>query len=144
MSDAGLTSSADGRGVGALRSLGYSGRVRLLGRFGDRLTRAEELYAGLPTDDVLHGFRVRAGMPSTSRGLGGWASETSEMTLGQWVSGLCRMSAVTGNREPAEHALELLSGYLATLPQSLATTMSVYAWEKLLCGVARRDPLCRV
>ena len=135
MSDAGLTSSADGRGVGALRSLGYSGRVRLLGRFGDRLARAEELYAGLPTDDVLHGFRVRAGMPSTSRGLGGWASETSEMTLGQWVSGLCRMSAVTGNREPAEHALELLSGYLATLPQSLATTMSVYAWEKLLCGV---------
>ena len=31
--------------------------------------------------------------------------------------------------------LDLLSGYLATLPRSLATDMSLYAWEKLLCGV---------
>jgi hypothetical protein len=135
MNDAGPVSGAEGQRPGALRSLGYAGRVRLHGRFGDRLARAEALYSGLSTDDILHGFRVRAGMPSTSAGLGGWASETSEMTFGQWVSGLSRMSAVSGNREPAERALDLLSGYFATLPRSLATGMSLYAWEKLLCGV---------
>ena len=120
---------------GPLRSLGYTGHVRLRGRFGDRISRAEEFFSDLSANDILHGFRVCAGMPSTSRGLGGWASETCEMTLGQWVSGLCRISAVTGNREPAEHGLDLLSGYLETLPKSLATNMSVYSWEKLLCGV---------
>jgi hypothetical protein len=135
MSDAGLASGADSQRAGGLRSLGYEGRVRLHGRFGERLARAQSLYTELSIDDVLHGFRVRAGMPSTSAGLSGWASETSEMTFGQWVSGLCRMSAVAGNREPAQRALDLLSGYFATLPRSLATDMSLYAWEKLLCGV---------
>lgn len=126
---------ADAFGTATLKAMGYGGRVQLRGRFASRLARAQDLYCGLDIDDVLHGFRVRAGMPSRSRGLDGWASQTSEMTFGQWVSGLSRMTAVTGEGAPAQHALDLLSGYFETLPRSLATEMSLYAWEKLLCGV---------
>src|SRR5690606_455461 len=63
------------------------------------------------------------------------AAENSQMTFGQWVSGLARLSAVTGDSALAEKAARLIDGYAATLPASCETTMNMYAWEKLICGL---------
>lgn len=122
-------------GLDRLSGVGYTGRVRLRGALGERLEGAAEFYAGLPVDDVLHGFRVRAGLPSRGHPLGGWARETSEMTFGQWVSGLARMSAVLGRADLAERASVLLDGYFGALGDRRSTGMTLYSWEKLVCGV---------
>lgn len=118
-----------------LRGLGYSGAVQLDGRLGERLADAAETYGGLAEDDVLKGFRREAGLPAPGHDMGGWASETSQMTFGQWVSGLARLSAVLGDNALAEKAARLIDGYAATLPASGETRMNMYAWEKLICGL---------
>jgi len=118
-----------------LHSLGYTGAVQLEGRLADRLADAAETYGGLPEDDVLKGFRRLAGQPAPGDDMTGWASETSQMTFGQWVSGLARLSAVLGEPALAEKAGRLVDGYARTLPASGETGMNIYAWEKLVCGL---------
>jgi uncharacterized protein len=122
--------------------VGYQGRVRLAGALGERLDDAADFYSELPIDDVLHGFRERAGLPSRGSAMAGWADSTSEMTFGQWVSGLARMSAVLGRPELAERAADLLDGYLATLGPRFRTGMTLYSWEKLVCGIVDAAVYC--
>lgn len=120
--------------AGGLHSLGYSGRVTLAGRLGERVQNAVETYGGLNDDDILHGFRLHAGKPAPGSPMTGWAEETSQMTFGQWVSGLARMGAALGDRSLSDKAAGLLEGYAATLDPSGTTSMNIYAWEKLVCG----------
>lgn len=130
-----LASKAPSHPTDCLRSLGYTGQVRLRGRWGQLLRESADFYGALSVDSVLHGFRVRAGLPAPGSPMGGWASETSEMTFGQWVSGLSRASAVLGEPRLAERSADLLDGYALTLSPSRETGMTVYAWEKLICGL---------
>jgi hypothetical protein len=122
--------------AGPLTGLGYTGGVQLAaGRMANRLSDAAETYGGLPVDRVLKGFRERAGRPAPGKGLGGWSSQTSEPTFGQWVSGLARLSKVLGDPSLAARAVELVDGYAETLPGSGKTGMGIYGWEKLVCGL---------
>jgi uncharacterized protein len=122
--------------AGQLGELGYGGGVRLTDtRLADRLADAAQTYAGLPIDNVLKGFRERAGLPAPGTGLGGWSRETTEPTFGQWVSGLARLSRVLGEPALAARAVDLIEGYAATLPTSGRTGMGIYGWEKLVCGL---------
>lgn len=117
-----------------LHSVGYTGRVRLGGRLGARVSDAQSTYGGLDNDDVLHGFRLNAGIAAPGRPMAGWAAETTQMTFGQWVSGLARLGAATGEPDLVEKAARLLDGYAQTLPPDGSTQMNIYAWEKLLGG----------
>lgn len=122
--------------AGPLGGLGYTGGVVLTdSRLAARLAGAAEVYGGMSTDDVLKGFRERAGLPAPGAGLGGWSRETSEPTFGQWVSGLARLSRVLGDQALAAKAVDYVEGYAATLPASGRTGMGIYGWEKLVCGL---------
>lgn len=122
--------------AGAIRELGYSGAVEVFhGPLVAHVANAAEVYGELPIDRVLKGFRVAAGLPAPGPGLSGWASETAEATFGQWVSGLARMSRVLKDSSLAARAVDLVDGYAATLPKSGKTTMAIYGWEKLVCGL---------
>ena len=123
-----------------LRSLGYAGRVRLHGPLGERIADAAETYLGLSVDDVLHGFRRRAGLPAPGKGLTGWSRTTSEPTFGQWLSGLARLAVTAGIPEARERAGELLGGYAETVGADGDVQMSLYGYEKLLCGLV--DAAC--
>lgn len=118
-----------------LKSLGYTGGVRLKGRFEARVADAAETYMSLPVDDVLKGFRRRAGLPAPGNDLSGWAAESTESTFGQWLSGLARLSAVLNDGGVAERVGELLDGYASTIAPTNNPGMYMYSWEKLVCGL---------
>ena len=118
------------------KNVSYSGAVTLKpGPVARRVQNAVTIYGGLPNENILKGFRQKAGLPTSGEGLAGWAKETSEVTFGQWVSGLARLSAVLGDSELRAKAAELVDGYAATLPDPPRTGMMIYGWEKLVCGL---------
>ncbi len=119
-----------------LRSLGYTGRVRITGGpLAERMSDALETYLGLAPDDVLHGFRERAGLPAPGRAMTGWSSRTTESTFGQWVSGLARLGVTAGAPEAIERAVELVRGWWETVPPGGDHGLSGYGIEKVVCGL---------
>lgn len=119
-----------------LRELGYTGAVTLLdGPWRSRVQDAGETFLELPVDDVLKGFRRRAGLPAPGHDLSGWAAELTHDTLGQWISGLARLGASLRDPAYTERARVLAEGWAATLPADGDAGMTTYRWEKTLCGL---------
>ena len=54
-------------------------------------------YLSIHDDDLLKGFRQRAGKPAPGNKLGGWYDNDTFHVFGQIVSGLARLYAATGN-----------------------------------------------
>lgn len=54
-------------------------------------------YLAIPNDDLLKGFRARAGRPAPGQDMGGWYSQDTFNVFGQIVSGLSRLHAATGD-----------------------------------------------
>ena len=61
------------------------------------LDEAKAYYLRIPNDDLLKGFRKRAGHPAPGRDLGGWYSSDTFQVFGQIVSGLARLHAASGD-----------------------------------------------
>lgn len=118
-----------------LEALGYTGRVLLKGPLAERVADAAETYSGIAVDDMLKGFRRKAGLRAPGADMRGWATESTEATFGQWVSGLARLSAVLGDSALADRVGELVDGYAETIAPSYDPKMHTYGWEKLVCGL---------
>ncbi len=56
-----------------------------------------DYYLRIPNDDLLKGFRARAGKPAPGAELGGWYSGDVFHVFGQILSGLARLHAATGD-----------------------------------------------
>lgn len=56
-----------------------------------------DYYIRIPNDDLLKGFRERAGVAAPGVDLGGWYGQGTFHVFGQIVSGLARMYAATGD-----------------------------------------------
>jgi DUF1680 family protein len=83
----------------ALDPLNYRGVTLDGGPLRFQLDEVREAYLRIPNDDLLKGFRQRAGLPAPGEGLGGWYTADTFHIFGQVVSGLARLYATTG--EPA-------------------------------------------
>ena len=59
------------------------------------LDEVKDYYLRIPNDDLLKGFRQRAGHPAPGRDLGGWYSSDTFHVFGQIVSGLARLHAAS-------------------------------------------------
>lgn len=86
-------------------------------------------YLALDNDRVLKVFRQRAGLPAPGPDMGGWYDVDGfvpGLTLGQYISGLARIGATTG--DPAVHAkvAALVKGY----GEFIRTTKNPYAGPK--------------
>ena len=66
------------------------------------------LYLQIPDDDLLKGFRQRAGKPAPGRDLGGWYGNDTFHVFGQIVSGLARLHAATGDPAARDKVNRLL------------------------------------
>ncbi|ACQ78328.1 protein of unknown function DUF1680 [Beutenbergia cavernae DSM 12333] len=120
-----------------LRPLGYTGRVRITdGPLADRIADAAETYLGMSPDDVVHGFRLQAGLPAPGNPMTGWSSRTSQPTFGQWVSGLARLGVTAGVAEASQRAVDLVDAFAATVGDDGDARMGLYGYEKLVCGLA--------
>jgi uncharacterized protein len=119
-----------------LETFEYDG-VRLLpGRARDQVLRARDVYFSVPNDDILKGFRQKAGLAAPGAGMRGWCEETSACIFGQLLSGMARLSRATGDTELRDKALALFEGWRETVAADGTPHMSrPYDWEKLVCGL---------
>jgi hypothetical protein len=72
---------------------------------------AREDYLRIPNDDLLKGFRRRAGKSAPGADLGGWYSSDIFHVFGQILSGLARLHAATGDPACREKAEAMLAGW---------------------------------
>jgi uncharacterized protein len=85
------------KGQQRLDNFDYRGVTLDAGRMRTQLDTVREYYLSIPNDDLLKGFRQRAGLPAPGRDLGGWYSADVFSVFGQIVSGLARFYAATGD-----------------------------------------------
>src|SRR6516165_11503770 len=75
----------------------------------------------LDEDRLLKVYRARVGMPAPGRDMGGWYDADGFVPghlLGQFISGLSRIHACTGDPEAAAKARRLVRGYAAAFDKN--------------------------
>jgi DUF1680 family protein len=118
-----------------LEPFDYRG-VRLLPSPWERQYRkGRDFYFGISDDDILHGFRKAAGLPAPGSVLGGWCGIDSSTVFGQWLSGMARMSAATGDAALRDKALGLFSEWTKCIPANGDCGMGHYRYDKLVGGL---------
>jgi DUF1680 family protein len=128
-----------------LREFAYS-QVRLTtGPMADMYRRLHAHYLKLDEDRLLKVYRQRAGLPAPGRDMGGWYDADGFVPghlLGQFISGLSRIHATTGDPEAAAKARRLVVGYAAAFEKDgnpyaspKASTWACYIFDKYVIGL---------
>jgi DUF1680 family protein len=101
-------------------------------------------------DALLKPFRAAAGMAAPGADLGGWYSATSQFnppadmhgfipghSFGQYLSGLARAYAITGDAATKEKVVRLVAGYAPTVTPRFydGYTLPAYTFDKLNIGL---------
>lgn len=91
------------------------GAVRLRGGpLGQHFDRILAHFLALDEDRLLKVFRERAGLPAPGPDMGGWYDTNGfvpGLTLGQYISGLARLGAATGDTAAHAKAARLVAGF---------------------------------
>ena len=107
-----------------LRQLGYAEVQLTGGPFAEQYDSMHAHYLSLSNDRLLKVYRQRAGLPAPGDAMGGWYDRDGFVpghTLGQYISGLARMGASTGDEACHTKVRELVSGFASTLgPQNIS------------------------
>lgn len=107
-----------------------------------------DYYLHIPNDDLLKGFRQRAGLPAPGLDLGGWYGGDTFHVFGQIIGGLSRMYAATGDTRCREKANALVmewgrciapDGYFFA---SSAPNAPHYIYEKMVGGLVDNYLYC--
>lgn len=119
-----------------LQSFGFD-HVRLNEcRWTRQVDNVHEFLSNLKPEDVLHGMRTQAGLPSSGRGLTGWCAEDSSVVLGQWISGLARLGSARANGDMLKLGWELAQGWAAAFFTGAQTIpLNHYGFDKLVGGL---------
>jgi DUF1680 family protein len=129
-----------------LREFGYSQVALTEGPVAAMYQRMCAHFLKLDEDRLLKIYRQRVGMPAPGRDMGGWYDANGFVPghlLGQFISGLSRIHACTGDPEAAAKARRLVQGYGATLekdgnpfasPKTIAT-WACYVLDKYEIGL---------
>jgi DUF1680 family protein len=119
-----------------------------------------QLFLDLNEDSLLKPFRQLSGLPAPGEDMGGWYSPSSlfdpprNMTgyipghsFGQYLSGLARAYAVTGDKATQAKVQRLVSGFAPTVSQKFyqGYCIPAYTFDKTNCGLIdahqyARDP----
>lgn len=103
-----------------LRQFDYS-QVQLTGgRFAEQYNAIHAHYLSLSNDRLLKVYRQRAGLPAPGADMGGWYDLDGFVpghSLGQYISGLARIGASTGDQACHQKVHDLVDGFAATLGQ---------------------------
>ncbi len=101
-----------------LRQFDYAD-VRLTGGpFAAQYEALHAHYLALSNDRLLKVYRQRAGLPAPGRDMGGWYDLDGFVpghSLGQYISGLARFGASTGDPACHQKVFDLVEGFAATL-----------------------------
>ncbi len=124
-----------------LQPFNYQG-VRLLdGMLKKQYEEARDYYFKIPDDNILKGFRQRAGLPAPGDEMGGWCRRDCAVAFGQWLSGMARMSKATGDAAMRDKATYLMLEWAKTTAPDGTWSYadrpdhSHYRYEKTVCGL---------
>ena len=101
-----------------LRTLPYSAVQITDGPFARQYGAIHAHYLSLSNDRLLKVYRQRAGLPAPGEDMGGWYDLQGFVpghSLGQYISGLARIGASTGDSFCMEKARTLVAGFAETL-----------------------------
>jgi uncharacterized protein len=110
--------------------------VRLLpSQWQKQYFQTRDTYLAISDDDILHGYRLAAGLPAPGKPLGGWCRQTSDTVFGQWLSGMARMYRATNETALRDKAIHLFTEWSKTIPADGNPRMRHYGFDKLVCGL---------
>ncbi len=129
-----------------LREFGYPQVTLTSGPLAAMYQRVHAHFLKLDEDRLLKVYRQRAGMPAPGRDMGGWYDADGFVPghlIGQFVSGLSRIHATTGDPEAAAKARRLVQGYAAAFEKDgnpyaspkASTTWPCYILDKYEIGL---------
>jgi hypothetical protein len=109
-----------------LEPFDYDGVALLDGPLAAQIAAMRAYYLAIPDDDILRGFRIRAGQRARGEDLGGWYSGDPKRrtwwsngdtfnTFGQWLSGLARLSKAANDEAVRHKAVFLMSEWASTI-----------------------------
>jgi DUF1680 family protein len=126
--------------VRALTPFDYNG-VRLLdGMLKKQYLATRDYFFNLPNDDLLLGFRKRAGLPAPGNELPGYSRDVGN-ALGQWLSAMARMYKATGDKPILEKATYLMREWAKTIEPdgycyySRRPFPRHYTYDKAVCSL---------
>ena len=144
----GLNAAPESPGLAAnvvLHPFDYQGVCLLDGMLKTQYDRTREYYFAISNDDILKGFRDRAGLPAPGQAMGGWAQESTSGVFGQWLSGMARMYRATGDTEMRDKATALMNGWaeayrkdgipLTSRRPTQGPDRVHYSYDKTICGL---------
>ncbi len=127
------------------------GDVQLLdGPMLDQFQHNHQLFLNLSDDSLLKPFRQIAGLPAPGEEMGGWYSPSSrfdppkDMTgyipghsFGQYMSGLARVYAITGDKPTQQKVQRLVAGFAPTVTTKFydGYCIPAYTFDKTNCGL---------
>ncbi len=94
-----------------------------------------ETYLALDNDELLHYFRVLAGIPDKGRGLAGWYGDGAS-TFGQKLGAFARLYLETGDVRLYDKAVALADGWgeCARASRDVIDINDTYVYDKLMGG----------
>lgn len=115
-----------------------------------KVQQTMEFYLAIPNDNILHGFRVRKGLEAPGTGLNkqSWYENNIYSTFGQFISGISRFYAATGDVRCREKANELVAEWSRTINEDGYFFFMDwdpnphYTYEKTVCGLVDNYLFC--
>ncbi len=141
-----VTPAAAARARRKLHEIPYA-QVKLFGGpMAAQYQRVQAHFLKLDEDRLLKVYRQRAGLPAPGRDMGGWYDAEGFVPghlLGQFISGLCRIHAATGDAASAAKARRLVEGYASAFEKDgnpfaspkASTTWPCYILDKYEIGL---------
>jgi uncharacterized protein len=135
-----------------LSTFGYA-QVQLLDSpFRRQFDQNHDLYLHLNEDAMLKPFRKREGLPADGPDMGGWYDDADDFSamdnfhafipghsFGQYLSGLARAYAITGDKATQEKIDRLVRGYGAAVDPAgkfyVDYRLPAYTFDKTCCGL---------
>ena len=142
-----------------LRQLEYSQVTLLPGPMRQQFDQTHARFMGLDNDMLLKPFRQGTGLPAPGDDMGGWYSNSRFFvtnggsdgfvpghSFGQYLSGLSRAYAVTGDRATQVKVEQLVAGIQPTLMSRFYDGYHLpgYTFDKVLCGLSDAHTLAGV
>jgi len=128
----------------------YSQVTLLQGPMLEQFERNHKFFLALDEDGLLKPFRERAGMPAPGPVMGGWYNDSPDYdppknmtgyiaghSFGQYLSGLSRAYAITGDKPTQEKVQRLVKGFGATVTEKFYRDypLPAYTFDKTNMGL---------
>jgi DUF1680 family protein len=133
-----------------LKQFGYGDVALLDGPLREQFDTNHTFYLALDDDALLKPYRQRAGLPAPGEDMGGWYSWAPHAdlnaadngfcpghTFGQWVSGLSRDYAATGDKATQEKVHRLVAGFAPAISAHFwdDNRFPAYIYDKITIGM---------